>query len=51
MGRQETEENGSKHSPKVNCSWILRDCNFHFLLFFPSLYQLCHIFKGFISHQ
>jgi hypothetical protein len=37
----DSEQNGSKHSPYLVCSYFLRECNSDLLLLFPNI-ELCH---------
>jgi hypothetical protein len=39
----DSEPDGSKHSPKLFCSWYFRACNFDLLLLFPSIWTSPHL--------
>jgi hypothetical protein len=37
-GRQDFEQNGSKHSPNLICSLFLHECNFDLVVSFPNIW-------------
>jgi len=42
-GRQVSEQNGSKHSPNLICSYFLRKFNLYFLMSLPHIWTLPHL--------